>query len=101
MSLHVGKVSQIDPIWSALREQAEEFAAREPAIAGLAHGTILQHDRLEDALAYLLAAKIGGEGVTPMLALRQYESIIVEAALTSAAGVVASSPYAPYSEACK
>src|SRR6185437_10531135 len=73
MSLHVGKVSQIDPIWSALREQAEEFAAREPAIAGLAHGTILQHDRLEDALAYLLAAKIGGEGVTPMLAREVFE----------------------------
>ena len=73
MSLHVGKVAQVDPIWSALREQAEEFVSREPAIAGLAHGTILQHDRLEDALAYLLAAKIGGEGVTPMLAREVFE----------------------------
>jgi serine O-acetyltransferase len=76
MSLHVEKVAQVDPIWSALRSQAEEFVAREPAIASLVHGAILQHHRLEDSLAYLLAEKIGGQGVTPMLAREVFEEVM-------------------------
>ncbi len=73
MSLPVENVVSCDPLWSSLRTQAEEFANREPALASLTHATILQHHRLEDALAYLLAAKIGGEGMTPMLAREIFE----------------------------
>src|ERR1700760_4701169 len=76
MSLHHEKIAQVDPIWSALRQEAEEFAAREPALASLTHATILQHDNLEDALAYLLASKLGGESVTPMLAREVIEEVM-------------------------
>lgn len=78
MSLHAEKFSQVDPIWSALRQQAEEIAAREPALASLTHATILQHHKLEDALAYLLAGKLGGESVTPMLAREVFEEVMKE-----------------------
>ena len=76
MSLHVEKIAQCDPIWSALREQAEQLAHQEAALASLTHATILQHDRLEDALGYLLAGKIGGDGVTPMLAREVFEEVM-------------------------
>ncbi|MBS0278721.1 MAG: serine O-acetyltransferase [Proteobacteria bacterium] len=76
MSLHQEKIAQVDPIWFAMRERAEGFAASEPAIAILAHATILQHDRLEDALAYLLASKIGDGGVTPLLAREVFEEVL-------------------------
>jgi len=56
-----------DPIWSALSVQAEDLAQSEPALASLAHTTILKHQRLEDALSYHLAKKLGGEDVSPML----------------------------------
>jgi serine O-acetyltransferase len=62
------KLAQCDPIWSALRSQAEEMAHTEPALAGFVHATILKHDKLEDALSYHLAKKVGGEDVSPMLA---------------------------------
>ena len=55
----VEKLASCDPIWSALRVQAEELAQSEPELASFAHATILKHDRLEDAIAYHLARKLG------------------------------------------
>lgn len=64
------KVSTVDPIWTALRQQADAMAGREPTLAGFVHATILQHDRLEQALSYHLARKLGGEDLSP-LAIRE------------------------------
>lgn len=50
----------LDPVWLSLREEAVTLAKREPVLAGIAHTTVLNHARFEDALAYLLAKKIGG-----------------------------------------
>ena len=60
------KVASVDPTWSALRDQAEQLAEREPELSSFAHATILKHERLEQALSYHLAKKIGGEGLSPM-----------------------------------
>ena len=64
------KVSSIDPIWTALCQQAEAMAAAEPTLAGFIHATILQHTQLEQALSYHLARKLGGEDLSP-LAVRE------------------------------
>ncbi|MGB8603315.1 MAG: serine O-acetyltransferase [Rhizomicrobium sp.] len=56
-----------DPIWRDLCNQAAELAAGEPALASFVHATILNHNRLEDALSYHLAKKIGGEDIDQML----------------------------------
>ena len=61
------KVATCDPIWSALHEQAEALAQHEPALASFAHATVLKHERLESALSYHLAKKIGGEDLSPMM----------------------------------
>ncbi|MFC5069032.1 serine O-acetyltransferase [Flaviflagellibacter deserti] len=57
----------VDPVWQQLREEAEEFAAREPALAGFIHSTILHHDTLETAVAHRIASRLEhpelGEGV--------------------------------------
>ncbi len=53
------KVSSIDPVWSAMRQQAEAMAGREPTLAGFVHATILQHARLDQALSYHLARRLG------------------------------------------
>jgi serine O-acetyltransferase len=58
--------SKVDPIWSALREQAEQLAESEPELASFAHATILKHDLLEQALSYHLAKKIGNDDLSPM-----------------------------------
>ena len=67
MALTREKVATCDPIWNALREQAEDLALREPALASFVHATVLKHDRLENALSYHLAKKLGSEDLPPMM----------------------------------
>ena len=61
------KPKTCDPVWSALRAEAEGVAEREHALAGFVHATVLQHDRLEDALSYHMAKKLGGEDLSPLM----------------------------------
>jgi serine O-acetyltransferase len=67
------KLATCDPIWSALRSQAQELADTEPALASLAHAVILNHVHLEDALSYYLAKKIGSADVSQMLTREIFE----------------------------
>jgi serine O-acetyltransferase len=62
------KIATCDPIWSSLRADADAMAEREPALASFVHATILNHDRLEQALSYHLAKKLGNEDLEPMMA---------------------------------
>ena len=66
----------VDPIWSAMREQAEQLAESEPELASFAHATILKHERLEQALSYHLAKKIGGEDLSPMQVREIFEEAL-------------------------
>jgi serine O-acetyltransferase len=79
MAVSLEKVASVDPIWSALRKQAEELAGREPALASFIHATILNHARLEDAISYHLAKKIGGDDVSPMLAREIFDQAMTAA----------------------
>src|SRR5690242_990818 len=67
------KVSSVDPTWTALRQQAEAMAGREPTLAGFVHATILQHDQLEQALSYHLARKLGSEDLSPLAIREMFE----------------------------
>lgn len=53
-------------VWSQLRVEAMQSAAEEPLLASLLHATILHHDRIEDALSYHLASKLGGGDMNPL-----------------------------------
>jgi serine O-acetyltransferase len=68
MPIPAERFALCDPIWSALRAQAQELSEKEPSLASLAHATILNHQQLEDALSYHLARKIGGEEISAMQA---------------------------------
>jgi serine O-acetyltransferase len=82
MSVSFEKVATVDPIWTALRQQAEQLATREPALASFVHATILNHARLEDALSYHLAKKVGDDDISPMQARE-----IFDQALTADPGI--------------
>ncbi|HSC18140.1 MAG TPA: serine O-acetyltransferase [Rhizomicrobium sp.] len=73
MSVVAEKLDFCDPVWTALRAQAEELVHDEPSLASFAHATILKHERLEDALSYLLAKKAGSDEVGPMLTREIFE----------------------------
>ncbi|MDJ0827176.1 MAG: serine O-acetyltransferase [Rhodobacter sp.] len=52
------KLTQIDPVWSRIRAEAEQGLEQEPLLGGLLHQTILHHPSLEQALAYRLSQKL-------------------------------------------
>jgi len=47
-----------EQIWDRIRSEAQADAAIEPALAGFLNTVILGHSSLEDALSYILAAKL-------------------------------------------
>jgi serine O-acetyltransferase len=67
------KISTCDPIWNAMRSEAETMAEREPALAGFVQTTVLTHGRLEDALCFHLAKKLGNDDVSPLLTRETFE----------------------------
>ncbi len=57
-------------VWPQLRVEAMQAAAEEPLLASYLHASILHHDRIEDALSYHLAQKLG-DGDMSSLQLRE------------------------------
>ena len=70
------KLASLDPVWERLRAEAERMAEREPTLAGFIHATVLKHDRLEHALSYHMARKIGGEDLSPLAVRETFEEAI-------------------------
>jgi serine O-acetyltransferase len=60
-------IGSLDPVWTAIREEARAMAVAEPRMASLVHAVILHHATLEDALSYRLAQKLGAEDVPDMV----------------------------------
>jgi len=57
-------------VWAQMRVEAVQAAAEEPLLASYLHASILHHDRIEDALSYHLAQKLG-HGDLSALQLRE------------------------------
>lgn len=51
-------VSQVDPVWSKLRAEAEAVRNAEPSLAGVVLATILQQPSLEAAVAHRIAERL-------------------------------------------
>ncbi len=54
----VGTVESLDPVWTRLRNEADAVVAKEPALAGFIYAYILNHARLEDAVAHRIADRL-------------------------------------------
>ena len=70
------KLASCDPVWEQLRREAETMTEREPALAGFIHGAILIHERLEHALSYHMAKKLGGDDLSPLALRETFEEAI-------------------------
>lgn len=62
-------------LWGAIRERAAQRASSEPMLASFLHSTILNHERLEDAVSYHLAGKLASSTLSAM----QLREVIDEA----------------------
>ncbi|WP_137388930.1 serine O-acetyltransferase [Rhodoligotrophos defluvii] len=69
-------LQQLDPVWTQIREEAEQIAAAEPALGGFVFSTVLSHDRFEDALSQRLAQKLGHTDVGADLIVKAFEDAL-------------------------
>lgn len=56
---------RVRDLWSQIREEAREQSEAEPALASFLYSTILSHDRLERAVAFVLSNKLGDQTLLP------------------------------------
>lgn len=67
-----GTVESLDPIWTRLRNEAEAVVASEPALAGFVYAHILNHHRLEDAVAHRIADRLDSPAFASELISRAF-----------------------------
>lgn len=51
-------LSEVDPVWSRIREESQAAILDEPLLGGLIHASVLHHDGLAQALAYRTSQKL-------------------------------------------
>jgi serine O-acetyltransferase len=62
----------VDPVWSRIREEAEEVARREPALASFIYSSILHHDTFEAAVVHRIAERLDHPDVSGELIRQAY-----------------------------
>lgn len=60
-------VTEVDPVWSRISEEARAAIIDEPLLGGLVHSCVLHHPTLENALAYRVAQKLASSEMSEQL----------------------------------
>jgi len=68
----VNALDKVDPIWSRIRNEADEVVRREPEIASFIYASILHHNTLEAAIVHRLAERLDHAEVSGELIRQAY-----------------------------
>jgi serine O-acetyltransferase len=68
-------IGALDPIWTRLRSEAEHVVAREPALAGLVYTYILNHEKLEGAVAHRIADRLDSQQLDGSIISRAFDEM--------------------------
>ena len=72
------KIATHDPIWHAVRAEAEAVARQEPALGGFVYATLLSHVRLEDAICHRLAQRLNHSDVDAGLIGQTFTQVMAD-----------------------
>jgi serine O-acetyltransferase len=72
------KLGKVDPVWTRLRDEAEDSARREPALTGFIYSTVLNHDTLESAIVHRISERLAHADVSGELIRQAYMSAVEE-----------------------
>jgi len=74
----ISSVAAVDPIWTEVRREAEEAVSAEPALAGFLYATILNKDRLEDAVCHRLSQRLNHTDVDAGLIAETFAQVLAD-----------------------
>lgn len=66
----------LDPIWSAVREEASEAVANDPLLAAFLFATILNQDSLEDAVIHRIAGRLDHSDLGADLIIQTFRDMV-------------------------
>ncbi len=72
------QLRQVDPVWFAIRRDAEDIVGAEPAVASFVYATVLNHEYLEDAIADRIADRLGGDAVGAEVIRRGFHEALTD-----------------------
>ncbi|HYE48218.1 MAG TPA: serine O-acetyltransferase [Azospirillaceae bacterium] len=70
------EVTSLDPVWTRIRQEAEEAVRTEPMLASLMCAAILNQDTLEQAVAHRIASRLHHADVSGELIVQAFEDAI-------------------------
>src|SRR5690606_12129640 len=62
----------VDPVWSRVRDEAEDVVRREPELASFIYSSILRHDTLETAVTHRISERLSHADVSGDLIRQAY-----------------------------
>ena len=68
----VHQLDKVDPVWTRIRNEAEEVVRREPELASFIYSSILHHDRFELAVVHRIAERLDHPDVSGELIRQAY-----------------------------
>jgi serine O-acetyltransferase len=71
-----GGVATADPVWEQVLREAQEAMANEPALTGFIFATVVNHVRLEDAIAHRVAQRLNHSDVDAGLILQTFQEVL-------------------------
>jgi serine O-acetyltransferase len=69
-------LSTVDPVWTRIRDEAEEIVRREPELATFIYSTVLHHDRLEAAVVHRIAERLDHAALSGDLIRQAYSDAL-------------------------
>jgi serine O-acetyltransferase len=69
-------LSTVDPVWTRIRDEAEEIVRREPELATFIYSSVLHHDRLEDAVVHRIAERLDHSALSGDLIRQAYNDAL-------------------------
>jgi serine O-acetyltransferase len=76
MAQRIGKparaIDKLDPVWTRIREEAEDIVHREPEVGTFIFSSILHHDTLETAVVNRVAERLDHQDVSAELIRQSY-----------------------------
>ena len=68
----VKALDKVDPVWTRIRQEAEDAARREPELATFIYENVLHHDSLETAVIHRVSERLGNADVSGDLIRQAY-----------------------------
>jgi serine O-acetyltransferase len=75
-STATAQMTALDPIWQAVRQEAEKAISSEPSLGGFIYATVMSHDCLEDAICHRLSQRLDHSDVDAGLMNQTFQDIV-------------------------